>query len=168
MKKNLKYVITLGLCTLFSISCQRELLNPTPQTSVTDATAFDTPSRILNQVLSLYGALKSGQFYGGRAVVYGDIRGEDFINETTNLVTSSDVWNNNPTNSATAVVNLWSQAYYTINICNIFLEGMASKGTTVVGTSLAANYVAEAKLVRALCYYTLLQYYALTNFASAT
>jgi hypothetical protein len=37
---------------------------------------------------------------------------------------------------------------------------MASKGTTVVGTSLAANYVAEAKLVRALCYYSLLQYYA--------
>ena len=160
MKKNFKYIITLSLCTLFSVSCQRDLLSPTPQTSVTDASAFDTPSRILSQVMSLYGALKSGQFYGGRAIVYGDIRGEDFINETTNLVTSSDVWNNNPTNSATAVVNLWSQAYYTINICNIFLEGMASKGTAVVGASLAANYIAEAKLVRALCYYTLLQYYA--------
>lgn len=160
MKKNLKYVITLGLCTMFSISCQRELLNPTPQTVVTDASAFDTPSRVLNQVLSLYGALKNGQMYGGRAVIYGDIRGEDFINETTNLVTSSDVWNNNPTNSATAVVNLWSQAYYTINCCNIFLEGMAAKGTSVVGAALSANYIGEAKVVRALCYYTLLQYYA--------
>lgn len=160
MKMNLKYVITFGLCTVMSVSCQRDLLNPTPQTSVTDASAFDTPSRIQNQVLSLYGALKSGQFYGGRAVIYGDIRGEEFINETTNLVTSSDVWNNNPTNSATAVVNLWSQAYYTINICNIFLDGMATKGSAVVGTALAANYIAEAKLIRALSYYTLLQYYA--------
>ncbi len=160
MKNNFKYLITLGLCTVFSISCQRELLNPTPQTSVTDASAFDTPSRISNQVLSLYGALKSGQFYGGRGIIYGDIRGEDFINETTNLVTGADVWNNNPTNTATAVLNLWSQAYYTINICNIFLEGMSSKGSSVVGPALAANYIAEAKLIRALSYYTLLQYYA--------
>lgn len=160
MKNNLKYVITLGLCTVFSVSCQRDLLSPTPQTVVTDASAFDTPSRILNQVQSLYGALKSGQFYGGRYIVYGDIRGEDFINVTTNLVTSSDVWNNNPTNSATAVVNLWAQAYYTINICNIFLDGMAAKGSSVVGAALAANYIAEAKLIRALCYYSLLQYYA--------
>lgn len=160
MKRTYKYILTLGLCTLFSVSCRRELLNPTPQTVVTDASAFDTPSRILNQVLSLYSALKNGQFYGGRAVVYGDIRGEEFINETTNLVTASDVWNLNPTNSATAVVNLWSQAYYTINICNIFLEGMASKGTSVVGATLAGNYVGEAKLIRALCYYSLLQFYA--------
>jgi hypothetical protein len=160
MKKHTKYLIAFGFCTLMSVSCQRDLLNPTPQTQVTDASAFDTPSRILNQVLSLYGALKSGQFYGGRAIVYGDIRGEDFINETTNLVTAADVWNNNPTNSATAVVNLWSQAYYTINICNIFLEGMAAKGNTVVSAALAANYNGEAKLIRALCYYTLLQYYA--------
>jgi hypothetical protein len=95
MKKNLKYVITLSLCTMFSISCQRELLNPVPQTVVTDASAFDTPSRILNQVLSLYGALKSGNFYGGRYLVCMDVKGEDFINETTNLITNSDVWNNN-------------------------------------------------------------------------
>ena len=160
MKKTYKYLVALSVCTLFSVSCRRELLNPTPQTQVTDASAFDTPSRILNQVLSLYGALKNGQFYGGRAIVYGDIRGEDFINETTNLVTASDVWNNNPTNSATAVVNLWAQAYYTINSCNIFLEGMAGKGTNVVGATLAGNYIGEAKLIRALCYYTLLQYYA--------
>src|SRR5687767_5034747 len=143
------------------LSCNRELLDPIPQTSITDATAFDTPDRILNQVRSMYQAMKNGNFYGGRYVVYGDIRGEDFVNETSNLVTGFDVWNLNPTNtSQNSVKNLWSQAYYTINITNLFIDGMNEKGTAVVGATLGNNYIAEARLIRALCYYSLLQYYA--------
>jgi len=160
MKIALKYIIVGALGTSLLTSCKRELLTPLPQTSIADATAFSTPARVQGQLLSLYGSLKGGNFYGGRYVVYGDIRGEDFINESGNLVTGSDVWNLNATNSATAVLGLWGQAYSTINVCNIFLDGMAAGGSTVVGTTLANNYIAEAKLVRALSYYSLLQYYA--------
>lgn len=160
MKIALKYIIVGALGTSLLSSCRRELLTPLPQTSIADATAFSTPARVQGQLLSLYSSLKGGNFYGGRYIIYGDIRGEDFINESGNLVTGSDVWNLNPTNSATAVQTLWAQAYFTINVCNIFLEGMAGGGSTVVGATLAANYIAEAKLVRALSYYSLLQYYA--------
>lgn len=160
MKKLIKYFLPALLSVIVLPSCHKDYLHPVPETSITDASAFSTAGRIQAQLLSLYGALKSGQYFGGRAVIYGDIRGEDFINETQNLVTGSDVWFENPTNSATAVVNLWSQAYYTINSCNIFLDGMAAGGANVVGTALASNYIAEAKLIRALSYYTLLQYYA--------
>ncbi len=160
MKKQYKYMLSLGLCVMAMNSCKRDLLSPTVQTSVSDASAFDTPSRISNGVLSLYGSLKNGNFYGGRYLVYGDVRGEDFLNQTSNLVTASDIWNQNPTNSATAVVNLWSAAYSTIENCNIFIDGMAAKGTSVVGSTLANNYLGEAKLIRALSYYSLLQFYA--------
>ncbi len=160
MKFNYKYIIVAALATTGFSACKRELLTPVSQTSISDASAFSTIARVQGQLLSLYGALKNGNFYGGRYVIYGEIKGEDFINETSNLVTGSDVWNLNPTNSASSVVNLWSQAYFTINVCNIFLEGMASSGTTIVGTALGANYIAEAKLIRAVSYYSLLQYYA--------
>jgi len=160
MKNKSKYIVILGLSMVLYSSCKRELLTPIPQTSVADVSAFSTPFRVSSQVLSLYATLKNGAFYGGRAVIYGDIRGEDFINITSNLVTSYDVWNLNPTNSATAVTGLWAQAYTTIDACNVFLDGMATTGTTVVGSALAANYIGEAKLIRALSYYTLLQYYA--------
>ncbi|GAB3538808.1 RagB/SusD family nutrient uptake outer membrane protein [Spirosoma fluminis] len=141
-------------------SCNRDLLTPIPQTAVSDASAFSTTTRVNTQLLSLYGALKDGNFYGGRYLIYGDIRGEDFINETSNLVTGADVWNLNATNGATAVVNLWYYAYLTINKCNIFIDGMAASGANIVGAETAAKYVAEAKLIRALSYYSLLQYYA--------
>ena len=142
-------------------SCKRSLLSPVPQTSITDATAFDTPARVAQQVLSLYGALKSGTFFGGRAQIAGDIRGEDFINKTTNLVTGADVWQLNCTGTSTNFVkNMWGQAYFVINLCNLFIDGMATKGTSVVGASLSNNYLGEARYVRALTYYWLLQFYA--------
>lgn len=161
MKSQLKYLVGLCLGLVTLSSCQRELLSPIPQTSITDATAFDTPARVANQVNSLYGALKNGNFYGGRAQIASDIRGEDFLNETTNLVTGSDVWSLNPTGtSQNFVKNVWGQAYYVINLCNLFLDGMTAKGATVVGTALASNYNAEAKLIRALTYLKLLEHYA--------
>ena len=161
MKNHLKYILAFGMGTSVLTSCKRELLNPTPQTSVSATNAFDTPDRILNQVRAIYAAMKNGNFYGGRYVVYGDIRGEDFINQTSNLVTGADVWNLNPTNGSTnSVVNLWTQAYLTINSANLFIDGMTAKGSTVVDATTAKNYIAEAKFARALSYYSLLQLYA--------
>ena len=37
---------------------------------------------------------------------------------------------------------------------------MAAKGSSVVGPTLSANYLGEARLIRALSYYSLLQFYA--------
>ena len=161
MKKQIKYIVSFCLGLVMVTSCKRELLSPIPQTSITDATAFDTPARIANQVNSLYAAFKTGNFYGGRAQVAGDIRAEDFLNETTNLVTGADVWQLNATGtSQNFVKNLWAAAYSTINLCNLFIDGMATKGTSVVGAALSNNYLGEASLVRAATYLKLLEHYA--------
>jgi hypothetical protein len=161
MKKQLKYILSFCLGLAMVTSCKRELLSPIPQTSITDATAFDTPARIANQVNSLYAAFKTGAFYGGRAQIASDIRGEDFINETTNLVTGADVWQLNATGtSQNFVKNLWAAAYSAINLCNLFIDGMAAKGTSVVGAALSNNYLGEARLLRAATYLKLLEHYS--------
>lgn len=158
-KRNL-YISVLCAAFIFS-SCKKELLNPIPETSVAAENSFDTEFRIESQANSLYGSLKHGQFYGGRYQVYGSIRGEDFINETGNLVTGSDVWALNVANSTTSIKTLWSQGYLIINRCNVFIDGMNDKGKTIVGDAKATKYIAEARLVRALTYYSLLQLYAM-------
>ena len=161
MKKQIKYIITLSLVLITGISCKKEYLTAVPLTTVSDATAFDTPERILGNVRSMYLSAKNGAFYGGRYIVYGDIRGEDFINETGNIVTGADVWALNPPGTSTnSVINLWAQAYYTINLCNITIEGVTAKGPALIGNPLSNNYLGEARYMRALCYYSLLQYYA--------
>ncbi len=159
--KNLKYIISLCLCVVMTVSCNKDLLTPVPQTSISDLTAFDSPERILNQVRGMYSALKNGNFYGGRYQVWGEVRTENFLNETTNVVTGFDVWNLNPLGTSTnSVRNLWSQGFYTINLCNLFIDGMNAKGTSVVGAALGNQYLGEAYLIRALSYYSLLQLYA--------
>ncbi|MDR6193377.1 RagB/SusD family nutrient uptake outer membrane protein [Siphonobacter sp. SORGH_AS_0500] len=160
MKKHFIYASIFCLSLVGFSSCNRDYLTPIPQTEVSDASAFSTESRITTQLLSVYQAMKHGNFYGGRYVIYGDVRGEEFINETSNLVTGSDVWSLNPTNSATAVERLWQYAYLTINKANIFIEGMQATGNTVVGNDAGNRYIAEAKVIRSLSYFSLLQYYA--------
>lgn len=160
MKKfNTKYILTLVLgAGLLATGCHKDLLTPVPQTSISDASSFSSATRVKSQLLSVYAAMKGGNFYGGRFVIDGEVKADNYINELSNLVTASDVWNENPTNSATAVLGLWSQAYFTINSANLFIDGMATQ--TAVPTATAANYIAEARVVRALSYLSLLQYYA--------
>lgn len=161
MKKNLLYILmAAGLVQM--TSCAKEnFVNPVPTNVISDLTAFDSKDRIEGQVRSIYASIKNSGMYGGRYQVFNDIRGGDFMNERTNVVTGFDVWNYTPSNSSTnSVQNHWSRAYYVINLANVFIDGMATKGTSVVGANLSNNYQAEARLLRAMSYYSLLQLYA--------
>jgi starch-binding outer membrane protein, SusD/RagB family len=160
MRNKLKYILVAGLGISMLASCNRDNLSPTPDTSISDASAFDQPYRIAAQVLTMYSTMKGGTYYGGRFVVYGDIRADDFLSEDPNLVTNADVWQLNATNTASAIVGLWGQAYLTINNCNLFIDGMNAKGLSVVGPAIGNAYIAEARLIRAIAYYSLLQHYA--------
>ena len=161
MKKNLLYILmAVGLVQM--TSCAKEnFVNPVPTNAISDLTAFDSKDRIEGQVRAIYASIKNAGMYGGRYQIFNDIRGGDFMNDRTNVVTGFDVWNYTPSNSSTnSVQNHWSRAYYVINLANVFIDGMATKGTTVVGATLSSNFLAEARLLRAMSYFSLLQLYA--------
>ena len=157
------------LLTLGSTACQTDLLDPQPETLVLAKDAFTTPSRVALQVNNLYTAVKSGNFYGGRYLIYGDVRANDFINRTSNSVTAYQVWNHTLTEtSQNDVISLWNAAYSAINQANVFLAGLEANKANFVEPAFAADfatttvvqYQAEARLLRALSYYSLLQLYA--------
>jgi hypothetical protein len=153
-------IAMLGIMIIL-ISCNKETkLNPIPTTLISDINAFDTPDRIANQVNGLYATFKGTGFWGTGYIYYSEARAGDFV--ATNL---------NPTRGALSymmtvdpgtsdVSSVWAQGYQIINGCNVFLEGMAAKGGEIVGADLNKNYVAEARLLRGLAYYYLLQLYA--------
>ena len=157
--------LALSMCLT---SCKDSFLEAIPETSLSDATVF-TPDRINNQVNGLYRSLKSGSLLGGRYQIYNDIRAEEFINRTTNTVTGYTTYQGNQDASDTYIAAFWSQGYLTINRANILLEGLdANPG--VISNDLVTNYKAEAKFIRALTYFSLVQFfakpYALDNGAS--
>lgn len=149
------------LLTAFVSSCKKEkvLLNPVPRTSIIDATAFNTPDRVLGLVNGMYSSIKDPQFFGGKYVMYGDFRGEEFINRTANIFTGYDTWGHTLNSSSNEVVNLWAAAYTAINAVNVFLQGL-NENISKVDATLAKQYMAEAKFVRALSYFCLITLYA--------
>jgi len=157
MKSTKIIIIAVFLMNIFA--CNKDSLNTAPNNTLSDATAFSTPERFRSLINGIYDHVKSGNFYGSRYVVYQDIRGEEFLNELNNAVTGLQTWNHTVNSNTTEVNTLWEQCYRTINSCNIFIDGLSKNKSVLNNQSLADNYEGEAKFVRALCYYTLLNIY---------
>jgi len=160
MKK--KFIILLSTGLLAFYSCQKDKLTPPLTTSVSyqDFAPFQSAARIQAQVLGLYATVRSGTSFGGRLVVYGDIKGENWMNNSANGITGYNTWRNSNNSVDTETVGLWRQLYLSINDCNLFVDGMASTGAAVIGNPATSNaLVAEARFLRAINYYALLMMY---------
>jgi len=158
-KKNIYLVGTLFLLSTLN-SCKKDSgLFPVPTTSISDKNVFDTPARIEGIVNGIYKNLKGASLYGGRYLLYQDVRGEDFINVTANSYTAYESWNNSYSSGSNDVNNLWSAAYSTINGANILIDALGP-GTEVISPELSKAYIAEAKFLRAVSYFSLVTVFA--------
>jgi len=156
--KNITFYLLLLSGVAGFVSCKKEKLSPIPQTTLSDAVAFSSPDRIKQQVFGVYSAAKSGNFLGGRGLVYNDVRGEDWLNITGNGVTALGVWNFSIVSSDNQVENMWSAGYAAINRANVVLEGLDANSSVIPGT-LANQYRGEVRFVRAISYYYLVTLY---------
>lgn len=165
MKINLEYIGMkyFGLsCLALSLlaSCDSDkYLNQVPPTEVSDADIFSTPQRIEGLVNGMYAGIKRDNFYGGRLLMFTDVRGEDFINTTANSFTGFDAWNHSYNSGSNDINNVWNIGYNTINRANVLIQGLADN-PGVLEEATAANYIGEAKFIRALCYFSLVTLYA--------
>ena len=147
----------LMLSVILTVSCSKDRLEPDPQTDLPDNQAFATAARAEQQVNGMYILMKSSFYYGSRYVVYGDVRGEDFLNRTSNGVTGLQTWNFSATPATNEVQYVWRDVYGCINQCNIVLERIDDAPITDAKKN---EYKGEARFVRSLAYLSLLNMYA--------
>ncbi|MBC5993190.1 RagB/SusD family nutrient uptake outer membrane protein [Pontibacter cellulosilyticus] len=162
-KTNKKYLLRLALLSIplapMMSSCADDFLEAQPRTSVSVENAFDTPERVEAQANGLYATIKSGAFLGGRYQVYNDVRAEEFINRLNNGVTGAWAYAHTIGGDDTYLANFWITGYLAINRSNLFLEGLDANATKIDPAKLQ-QYKGEAKFVRALTYFYLVQIYA--------
>lgn len=151
-------ILTLSLSILAS-SCGEDFLNLPPELDIPEENAFDSPELIEGQVNGLYGAAKHGRLFGGRYQIYNDIRGGEFVNRTSNVVTGYSAYQFTNDPSDTYIEDFWNHGYRTINRVNKFLADFDNH-PGVVSPELEAQYRAEAKFIRGLTYYALVQLFA--------
>lgn len=163
MKNILKITIVFAL--LLTLGCSKEYLDPVPQTSLSDLSVFDNKDRVVAQVNGMYAFMKSGAFLGGRFFVYNDVRAENFIPKSSNLVTNFATWNHTVVSSTSEVQNFWGAVYAAVNAINVFMDGLKTnwdngKLTGKITQAEYDQYRSEALTLRAMCYFDLLQLYA--------
>jgi hypothetical protein len=156
--------ITIAFVLLLLIGCSKEFLDPVPQTSLSDLSVFDTKDRVVAQVNGMYAFMKSGAFLGGRFFVYGDVRADNFIPQSSNLVTNFASWNHTEVSSTNEIQNCWGAIYAAVNAINVFLDGLTTSWAagSLTGKITQAEYDqfrSESYALRALCYFDLVQLY---------
>lgn len=158
-RKSIGWGFSVAFALLLPSCDSDKLLHPVPETAITGANAFETPERILGLVNGIYKSAKGGNFYGGNYYTYSEVRGEEFINRTSNTFTAFEAWNHTLNASSNFIAGFWATGYETINNANILIKGIGEH-PGVVSEALAKQYVAEAKFVRALSYFALVTAYA--------
>ncbi|WP_187444010.1 RagB/SusD family nutrient uptake outer membrane protein [Sphingobacterium phlebotomi] len=158
MKKSF-YTIPLLLFAMHSCDYDSKL-NLEPPTLISDVTAFETVDRVNNQINGLYGSFKGTGFWGSNYIYFSEARAGNFVSATLNPTRAALTYQMLVDASASEVDDVWVEGYQIINACNLFLDRLAINGEELLGATTYQNYVAEARFLRSITYYYLLQMYA--------
>ncbi|OON67115.1 RagB/SusD family nutrient uptake outer membrane protein [Hymenobacter sp. CRA2] len=143
----------VALLLLLAPGC--DVLDQESPAALTPEETFSTPDRIEKAAISMYDALQNPEFLGGRALIYSDVRSDD--------TDPSPYFNTIATSSALAndiqVTNGWTGGYRTIYAANFFLQNF-EPNAGIVSQELAAQYRGEAKFIRALTMFHLVNLFA--------
>lgn len=141
--------------TFAMTACQKDIFEE-PFTSLSPVDAFNSPERIEKAAVGMYDQLQNPNYLGGRVLIYGDVRGTDIDQATyfDPLPRFTTVLANNST-----VAGAWQGAYRTIGETNLFLANLAAK-QSIVSAAKNDQYVGEAKFIRSLSYFYLVNLFA--------
>lgn len=143
-------------------ACTKDFITKDKPYSMTESMVYSDADYIESVLLGCYAEFKasSPSFMGGLGFVVFDSRGDDIVN-ISNPVTMQDTYEMRILSTSTENSRIWNCAYGTINSCNIFIDKLAEyECESVLGATLYKQYVAEAKFVRAYCYYVLANLYS--------
>jgi hypothetical protein len=159
------FKIAIAFVLLLTIGCSKKYLDPVPQTSLSDLSVFDNKDRVIAQVNGMYAAVKAGWYLGGRYEAVGDMRGDNFIPLSNNAYVNFNTWNHLEISATMEVNDIWNQIYASINVINVFMEGLKAnwdggKLTTIITQAEYDQFNSEALALRAMCYFDLVRLYA--------
>jgi len=153
--KHIIKLTTILFAVVAMTGCSKDL-NEDPFNSIAANEAFSTPERIDKSAVGMYNALQNANYFGGRVLIYADIRGVDAVANT--FFGSMNLFNLLKADDGT-VAGAWQGAYRTIYECNSFVKNF-TPNAGLVTQAKADQYLGEAKFIRALCYFYLVNLWA--------
>ncbi|GHT04609.1 hypothetical protein AGMMS49525_11140 [Bacteroidia bacterium] len=162
MKKDI-LISALLLAAAFTTGCKDSFLDQEKPLVSTEALVYTNAEKTEMTLLGLYRSFKGTNcdFMGGKTYLAFDNRGDDIENVSTNNAMLYATYLMNTGGGDSENADAWYYAYLTINRANVFLESMEEYNTkSIIGDDTYKQYVAEAKFIRALTYYYLVNLYS--------
>ncbi|MBA4195922.1 MAG: RagB/SusD family nutrient uptake outer membrane protein [Chitinophaga sp.] len=165
--KLIKIFFSIAVVASIATGC-KQVLDTSPNNSISDASAFATADRCLLVLNGVYDAAQSGFYngsysanrgypFGAANIEQGDNRGEDVVNIAAFYqITYQGTYNPTTANN----VNMWANLYGLINRCNIAIDGFAKASGGVLTAPVASQYIAECRFLRAMAHHEALIHFA--------
>ncbi|WP_295124000.1 RagB/SusD family nutrient uptake outer membrane protein [uncultured Chitinophaga sp.] len=144
------------LAVVLLTACHDEVTNIDPENKINTALVFSTPARMEQAVIGCYNSLQAGNMLQARALVYADVLGEDVINRTSNF---GDIPRYTTLSSNAMAAGLWQAGYKAIADANRVIAGIDANRTNTTPEQ-ADMWIAEAKFVRAMAHFYLVNLFA--------
>lgn len=154
--KSLSLPLVLG--GLMFTSCKKLIEIPSsPKNQLTTDRVFSDSANIISAIAGLYSnfgisSSYSPGMFSGAITVYTGLTGDEMM-PGSDIYTAPAFYSNNILPDNTNVRSLWSAAYKSIFDANICMEGIS--GSNAISEGLKCKLIAELKVVRAFCYFNM-------------
>lgn len=140
---------------IITSSCNKKVLEITPQDLLSSDVAFSTPQKIESVVLGNYDGLQSAEFLSGRVLVYVDLMGEDIFDRTNYF---TDLPRFNLLANSGIASNVWTAGYAAIARSNRAIAGIEANISKLTADK-AKELIAECKFVRGVANFYLVNFF---------
>jgi len=155
MKQKILYTIA-AIFIIFTYGCKK-FLNITPQSNTGTVVSFyKNETDVLYALTAAYADLQSPSLYRDNLVLMTDVRSDDlssFSNAGSNAGREYSIKIFSARSDNQIFRNVWAKLYETIYRCNNVIK----YASIVNSAKLKAQYEAEARFIRALCYFNIVR-----------
>ena len=152
MKKILIFLITIG----FLFACDDEL-EIEPQQSISDQSVFADPQAAVGVLIGTYNLLQDIHAFGSQPQVIADYQ-SDNVNFVGSFTTLQDINTFSVTAENGTITEIWRDNYEPIIATNALIENLPN--VEGLDESERNQYIGEARFIRALCYFNLVNLFA--------
>lgn len=148
--------------------CRKFVETGPPLHELTSGVVFENDQSALSALAGIYARINAGpqNMLCGGVSLYAGLYADEIYNTTTNATYDPFYKNSLLATTNAAGSRFWSHIYPVIYHCNALLEGVSQSQN--ITDSLSKQLKGEAKLVRALCYYYLVQLYGDVPYVTST
>jgi hypothetical protein len=159
MKCIINNILFFLILIVLVTGCSKSFLEVEPQGQITAEAFWKTQEDATAAVNAIYGNLRSAGQVGIASVAIESLGSDDADPgaKQSDIPEMYQFDNFSVTSSNQFVGSFWAGLYAEINLCNQVLDNVDTMST--VDANLKARYLAEAKFVRAYCYFRLVRAY---------